>query len=108
MFDRLLTLNCSADIIVPFKIDELLQAILFRETAWQTVAMFVAAAHEIAGDPDVKCAVAAIAHYVNEAATHHSTKQDMDGRDFRREEGASRLSPGHDIDARCLLFFIFA
>jgi hypothetical protein len=32
----------------------------------------------------------------------------MDGRDFRREEGASRLSPGHDIDARCLLFFIFA
>jgi hypothetical protein len=23
-------------------------------------------------------------------------KEDVDGRDFRREDGASRLSPGHD------------
>ncbi|MGC1925581.1 MAG: hypothetical protein WA706_17425, partial [Pseudolabrys sp.] len=31
------------------------------------------------GDSDVKCAVAAIAHYVNEAATHHSSKTWMAG-----------------------------
>jgi hypothetical protein len=42
-------------------------------------AMFVAAPDEVAGDADLKRTIAAIGHYVNKAATHHTNEQDVDG-----------------------------
>jgi hypothetical protein len=89
VLDRLLSLDCGAIIVVLFKIDELLQVILLREPAYQTIAMFMAAPDEVAGDADVKRTIAAIGHYVNKAATHHTNQQDVDGRD----------KPGHDVEA---------
>jgi hypothetical protein len=62
-----------------FKIDELLQVILLLETAYQNVAMFMAAPDEVAGNADVKRTIAAVGHYVNKAATHHTNQQDVDG-----------------------------
>ena len=53
--------------------------------------MFVAAPDEVAGDADLKRTIAAIGHYVNEAAMHHTNQQDVDGRD----------KPGHDVEPYC-------
>ena len=53
-----------------FKVDELLQAILLRETTQQATPVFVASTDEVAGDADIKRSVAAITHYVNKAAIH--------------------------------------
>jgi hypothetical protein len=89
VLDHLLSLDRGANIVMLFKIDELLQVILLRETAYQTIAMFMAAPDEVAGDADVKRTIAAIGHYVNKAATHHTNQQDVDGRD----------EPGHDVEA---------
>jgi hypothetical protein len=72
VLDRLLTLDRGANIVMLFKIDELLQVILLRETEYKTVAMFIAAPDEVAGDADVKRTIAAVSHYVNKAATHHT------------------------------------
>ena len=74
VLDRLLTLDRGANIVMLFKIDELLQVILLRKTAYQTVAMFMAAPDEVAGDADVKRTIAAVSHYVNKAATHHTNQ----------------------------------
>ena len=49
VLDRLFTLNGGANIVVQFKIDELLQAMALRETRQQAVAVFMAPADEIAG-----------------------------------------------------------
>jgi hypothetical protein len=89
VLDRLLTLDRGANIVMLFKIDELLQVILLRETEYQTVAMFIAAPDEVAGDADVKRTIAAAGHYVNKAATHRTNQQDVDGRD----------KSGHDVEA---------
>ena len=98
MLDRLLSLDCEANIVVLFKIDELLQVVLLRETAYQTIAMFMAAPDEVAGDADVKRTIAAIGRYVNKAATHHTNQQTwMAGTSpAMTKEG---FVPGHDVEA---------
>ena len=72
MLDRLLALNCSTDIVVPFKINELLQSMTFRKAGKRAGAMFVAAPNQIAGDADVKRTIATVAHDVNKTAIHHA------------------------------------
>ena len=52
VLDRLFTL---ANIVVQFKVDELLQAMAPREARRQAVAVFMAPADEIAGHADVRC-----------------------------------------------------
>jgi hypothetical protein len=73
VFNRLLALNGGTNIVIQLKINEVLQAILIREATPQTAAMFAATADEIAGNADVKRAIATIGHYVNKAASHPHT-----------------------------------
>src|SRR5262245_25749794 len=37
-----------------------------------------------------------------EITDNNQANKDVDGRDFRREDGASRLSPGHDVESNIL------
>src|SRR5262249_33426206 len=75
VFDRLLALNGRANIVVQFKVNELLQAVLPGEPTQQTAAMFAATTDEIAGDADIKSAIAAIRHDVDEAAGHQGSRR---------------------------------
>ena len=53
VLDIFLTLNCQPWGVVPFKMNQRLKSVSFRESVDQACAMFVRAANEIVGHADV-------------------------------------------------------
>ena len=57
MLDRLFALDCIADIIENFKIDELLETISLGKARHRPDSMFMDTAHQICGDANVQDAI---------------------------------------------------
>jgi hypothetical protein len=74
VFDCLFPLDCSSNIIVALVMDKHLQAVPFREPVNETFSVLVSTARQIAGNPDVKRAIAPVRHDINPAA-HESSSQ---------------------------------
>jgi hypothetical protein len=74
VLDGCLTLNGGSDIVEPLCINQPLQAVVFGKSVDQPFPMFVGSSRQVAGDTDVKDAVAPIGHEINPATRHFRIK----------------------------------
>ena len=86
MLDVVFALNRSLNFFVVFKVNKVLDGILFRRSCDQSVPVFVDASNKVVDHPDAQNVVGRARHDINVATSHKRMMKDVDGRD----------KPGHD------------
>ncbi len=94
MLEILFSLDGSLDIILGFYIDQVFQAVAFRETICQTFTVLPYTPGEITGHTDVQRTIWPVCHDINPAAFHLVRIAVADG--VRQSAVDHRVKPGDD------------
>ena len=105
VFDSLFPLDRSSNVIVVLVIHKHLQAVPFREPVNETFSVLVSTARQIAGNPDVKRAIAPVRHEIYPAChgslLHLSADNRNSGSLDDRDNPPDLIRGGHDDSSLC-------